>query len=77
MGPIPNDYNKTNINIKINYLHFKKMDSIKNSLLEKSGMNFRQLIAQFIALGTVVSNALMLWKGLMIITNRENQFSLY
>ena len=48
------------------------MDSIKNSLIEISGMNFRQLITQFIVLGTVVSSALMLWKGLMIITNSES-----
>ena len=48
------------------------MESIKNSLLEISSMNFRQLITQVIVLGTVVSSALMLWKGLMIVTNSES-----
>ena len=48
------------------------MDSIKNSLLEISGMNFRQLITQFIVLGSVISSVLMLWKGLMVVTNRES-----
>ena len=48
------------------------MDSIKNSLLEISSMNFRTLITQFIVLGSVVSSALMLWKGLMVVTNSES-----
>ena len=48
------------------------MDSIKNSLLEISSMNFRTLLTQFIVLGTVVSSALMLWKGLMVICNSES-----
>ena len=48
------------------------MDSIKNSLIEISGMNFRQLITQLIVLGSVVSSALMLWKGLMVVTNSES-----
>ena len=48
------------------------MESIKNSLLEISGMNFRTLLTQFVVLGTVVSSALMLWKGLMIVTNSES-----
>ena len=48
------------------------MDSIKNSLIEISSMNFRQLITQFIVLGSVVSSALMLWKGLMVVTNSES-----
>ena len=48
------------------------MESIKNSLLEISSMNFRTLLTQFIVLGTVVSSALMLWKGLMVICNSES-----
>ena len=48
------------------------MESIKNSLLEISSMNFRTLLTQFVVLGTVVSSALMLWKGLMIVTNSES-----
>ena len=48
------------------------MDSIKNSLIEISGMNFRQLLTQLIVLGSVASSALMLWKGLMVITNSES-----
>ena len=48
------------------------MDSIKNSLLEISSMNFRTLLTQFIVLGTVVSSALMLWKGLMVVCNSES-----
>ena len=48
------------------------MDSIKNSLIEISSMNFRQLITQFIVLGSVVSSALMLWKGLMVIANSDS-----
>ena len=48
------------------------MDSIKNSLIEISGMNFRQLITQLIVLGSVASSALMLWKGLMVVTNSES-----
>ena len=48
------------------------MDSIKNSLIEISGMNFRQLLTQLIVLGSVASSALMLWKGLMVVTNSES-----
>ena len=48
------------------------MDSIKNSLTEISQMKFRQLLTQFVVLGTVVSSALMMWKSLMIITNSDS-----
>ena len=48
------------------------MDSIKNALIEISNMKFRQLLTQFIVLGTVVSSALMMWKGLMILTNSDS-----
>jgi signal peptidase len=48
------------------------MDSIRNAITEISRMKFRQLLMQFIVLGTVVSSALMMWKGLMLITNCES-----
>ena len=48
------------------------MDSLFNSLTEIKNMKFRQLITQFVVLGTVVSSALMLWKGLMVFTNSES-----
>ena len=48
------------------------MDSIKNSLTEIYQMKFRQLLTQFVVLGTVVSSALMMWKSLMLITNSDS-----
>ena len=48
------------------------MESIKNSIIEITSMNFRTLFTSFIVLGSVVSSALMLWKGLMILTNTES-----
>lgn len=48
------------------------MDSLINSLTEIRHMKIRQLITQFVVLGTVVSSALMLWKGLMVITHSES-----
>ena len=48
------------------------MDSLKNALTEISHMKLRQLITQFVVLGTVVSSALMMWKGLMLVTNSES-----
>ena len=43
------------------------MDSLKNAPTE-----MRQLITQFVVLGIVVSSALMMWKGLMLVTNSES-----
>ena len=48
------------------------MDSLKNALTEISHMKLRQLITQFVVLGIVVSSALMMWKGLMLVTNSES-----
>ena len=39
---------------------------------EIAGMKFRQLFTQIIVLGTVVSSALMMWKGLMLVTHSES-----
>ena len=46
------------------------MDSLKNAPIETSQL--RQLITQFVSLGIVVSSALMMWKGLMLVTNSES-----
>ena len=46
------------------------MDSLKNAPIETSQL--RQLITQFVVLGIVVSSALMMWKGLMLVTNSES-----
>ena len=48
------------------------MDSLKNALTEISHMKLRQLITQFVVLGIVVSISLMMWKGLMLVTNSES-----
>ena len=48
------------------------MDFIMTPIKEIAGMKFRQLITQIIVLGTVVSSALMMWKGLMLVTNSES-----
>ena len=48
------------------------MDSLKNALTEIMNMKFRQLVTQFIVLGTVISSALMMWKTLMLITNSDS-----
>jgi signal peptidase len=48
------------------------MDFIMTPLKEIANMKFRQLITQAIVLGTVVSSALMMWKGLMLVTNSES-----
>ena len=48
------------------------MDSLKNALTEISHMKLRQLITQFVFIGIVVSSALMMWKGLMLVTNSES-----
>jgi signal peptidase len=39
---------------------------------EIKAMKFRQLLTQIIVLGTVVSSALMMWKGLMLFTYSES-----
>ena len=46
------------------------MDSLKNAPTETPQL--RQLITQFVVLGIVVSSALMMWKGLMLVTNSES-----
>lgn len=48
------------------------MDSIFNAIQEIRGMKFRTLLTQFVVLGTVVSSALMMWKGLMLVTNSDS-----
>jgi hypothetical protein len=48
------------------------MDLIMTPIKEIAGMKFRQLLTQIIVLGTVVSSALMMWKGLMLITHSES-----
>ena len=46
------------------------MDSLKNAPIETSQL--RQMITQIIFIGIVVSNAFMMWKGLMLVTNSES-----
>ena len=41
-------------------------------LQDLSKMKIRQFILQIVVLGTVVSSALMMWKGLMLIMNSES-----
>ncbi len=48
------------------------MDFIITPIKEIANMKFRQLLTQVIVLGTVVSSALMMWKGLILITNSES-----
>ena len=48
------------------------MDFILTPFKEIKGMKIRQFIMQVIVLGTVVSSALMMWKGLMLITHSES-----
>jgi signal peptidase len=48
------------------------MDIITQPLKEIKTMKFRKLLTQLVVLGTVVSSALMMWKGLMIVTNSES-----
>ena len=46
------------------------MDSLKNAPIETSQL--RQMITQIVFIGIVVSNAFMMWKGLMLVTNSES-----
>ena len=46
------------------------MDSLKNAPIETSQL--RQMITQIIFIGIVVSNAFMMLKGLMLVTNSES-----
>ena len=46
------------------------MDSLKNAPIETSQL--RQMITQIVFIGIVVSSALMMWKGLMLVTNSES-----
>ncbi len=48
------------------------MDFLLSPIKEISNMKFRQLILQVVVLGTVVSSALMMWKGLMLILHSES-----
>ncbi len=48
------------------------MDLIMTPIKEIAGMKFRQLLTQIIVLGTVVSSALMMWKGLMLVAYSES-----
>ena len=46
------------------------MDSLKNAPIETSQL--RQMITQIVFIGIVVSNAFMMLKGLMLVTNSES-----
>lgn len=48
------------------------MDYIKSELGSLTRMNKRDLLLQLLSLGTVVLSALMLWKGLMVVTGSES-----
>ena len=48
------------------------MEFITSPLKKIYAMKFRKLIMQFVVLGMVVSSALMMWKGLMLLTNTES-----
>lgn len=48
------------------------MDFILTPLKEIANMKIRQLILQVVVLGTVISSALMMWKGIMLVTNSES-----
>jgi len=39
---------------------------------EISKMKIRQFILQVVVLGTVISSALMIWKGLILVMNNES-----
>ena len=48
------------------------MDLITVPLKQIASMKFRKLITQVIVLGMVVSSALMMWKGLMLVTYSDS-----
>lgn len=48
------------------------MDLISGPLKQIMNMKFRKLAEQIIVLGMVVSSALMMWKGLMLVTFNES-----
>lgn len=48
------------------------MDFLLSPIKELKNMKIRQIITQIVVLGTVVSSALMMWKGLMLVTNSES-----
>lgn len=41
-------------------------------LKDLTKMKFRTLLLQVVVLGTIVSSALMMWKGLMLVMNSES-----
>ena len=48
------------------------MEIITAPLKQVASMKIRKLLLQFVVLGLVVSSALMMWKGLMLLTNSES-----
>lgn len=48
------------------------MEIITNPLKQIASMKIKKLLLQCVVLGMVVSSALMMWKGLMLLTNTES-----
>ncbi|GIL56316.1 hypothetical protein Vafri_11692, partial [Volvox africanus] len=49
-----------------------KMDFIMDHLRELRRMNWRQMVAQGMQLGLIITSALMIWKSLMLVTGSES-----
>jgi signal peptidase I len=43
-----------------------------NPIKDLTKMKIRALVLQVVVLGTIISSALMMWKGLMLVMNSES-----